>query len=115
MFRDVRQKLEYTIRKKRNWMQEQSVDISLVIQQSEKGICFTVLPIAQELLNLEIKEVRVQVPLTSTSISSTVVPNVVEPLNDDEEQQINDHEANNEHVVEQPQEIKLRRSQRERR
>ena len=53
MIGDVRQKLEYTIRKKRNWMQEQLVDISLVIQQSQKGICFTVLPIAQELLNLE--------------------------------------------------------------
>ena len=53
MFRDVRKKLEYTIRKKRNWMQEQSVDISLVIQQSQKGICFTVLPIVQELLKLE--------------------------------------------------------------
>ena len=35
---DVRQKLEYTIRKKRNGMQEQSVDMSLVIQQSQKGI-----------------------------------------------------------------------------
>jgi len=65
--------------------------------------------------NVEIKEVRVQVPLTSTSTSSIVVPNVVEPLNDDEEQQINDHEVNNEHVGEQPQEIELRRSQRERR
>jgi len=54
--------------------------------------------------NVEIKEVRVQVPLTSTS-TSIVVPNVVEPLNDDEEQQINDHEVNNEPVVEQPQEI----------
>jgi len=55
--------------------------------------------------NVEIKEVRVQVPLTSTSTSSVVVPNVVEPLNDDEEQQINDHEVNNEPVVEKPQEI----------
>ena len=53
MFGDVRQKSKYTIRKRRNWMQEQSVDVSLVIQQSQKGICFTVLPIAQELLNLE--------------------------------------------------------------
>jgi len=53
MFEDVRQKLEYTICKKRNWMQEQPMDISLVIQQSQKGICFTVLPITQELLNME--------------------------------------------------------------
>jgi len=63
--------------------------------------------------NVEIKEVRVQIPLTSTSTSNIVVPNVGEPLNNDE-QQINDHEVNNEPVVEQPQEIVLRRSQRER-
>ena len=61
--------------------------------------------------NVEIKEVRVQVPLTSTSTSSIVVPNLVEPLNDEEEQEINDHEVNNEPVVEQPQGIVLRRSQ----
>ena len=42
--------------------------------------------------NVEIKEVRVQVPLTNTSTSSIVVPNVVESVNDEEEQQINDHE-----------------------
>jgi len=36
--------------------------------------------------NVEIKEVRVQVPLISTSTSSIVVLNVVEPLNDEEEQ-----------------------------
>jgi len=64
--------------------------------------------------NGEIKEVRVQVPLTSTFTSSIVVPNVVEPLNNDEEQQINGHEVNNEPILEQPQEIVLRRSQRER-
>ncbi|XP_068483315.1 uncharacterized protein [Phaseolus vulgaris] len=37
----------------------------------------------------------------------------VEPLSDEEEQQINDHGFNNELVVEQPREIVLRRSQRE--
>ena len=52
--------------------------------------------------NVEIKEVRVQDPLTSTSTLSIVVPNADEPLNDEEEQQINDHEVNNEPVVEQP-------------
>ena len=62
---------------------------------------------------MEVEEVKTQVPLTSTSTSSIVVPNVVESLNDEEEQQINDHEVNNEPVVEQPQEIVLRRSQRE--
>jgi len=53
MFRVVRQKLEYTILMKRNWIQERSVDISLVIQKNQKGICFTVLPIVQGLLKLE--------------------------------------------------------------
>ena len=52
--------------------------------------------------NVKINEVRVQIPLTSTSTSSIVFPNVVEPLNDEEEQQINGHEVNNEPVVEQP-------------
>jgi len=64
--------------------------------------------------NVEIKEVRVQVPLTSTSTSRIVVPLVDEPHNDQEEQ-INDPEVNNEPVVDQPQEIVLRRSQREKR
>jgi len=53
MFRVVRQKLEYTILMKRNWMQERSVDISLVIQKNQNGICFTVLPIVKGLLKLE--------------------------------------------------------------
>ncbi|KAJ1383323.1 Retrovirus-related Pol polyprotein from transposon TNT 1-94 [Sesbania bispinosa] len=35
--------------------------------------------------NMEIKEVRVQVPLTSTSTSRIVVPHVVEPHNNQEE------------------------------
>jgi len=59
--------------------------------------------------NVEIKEVRVQVPLTSTSTSRIVVSHVDEAYNDQEEQ-INDPEVNNEPVVEQPQEIVLRRS-----
>ena len=62
--------------------------------------------------NVEIKEVRVQVPITSTSLSRVVVPHVVETHNNQEEQQINDPEVNNEPIVEQPQEIVLRRSQR---
>ena len=63
---------------------------------------------------MEIKEIRVQVPLTSNSTSRIVVPLVDEPYND-QEKQINDPEVNNEPVVEQPQEIVLRRSQREKR
>ena len=42
----------YNLQEKK-WMQEQSVDISLVIYQSQKGICFTILPIVQKLLKLE--------------------------------------------------------------
>jgi len=61
---------------------------------------------------VEIKKARVQVPLTSTSTSSIVVPHVDEAHNDQEDQ-INDPEVNNEFVVEQPQEIVLRISQRE--
>ena len=45
---------------------------------------------------MEIKEVRVQVPITSTSLSRVVVPYVVETHNNQEEQQINDPEVNNE-------------------
>jgi len=57
---------------------------------------------------VEIKEVRVQVLITSTSLSKVVVPHVVETHNNQEEQQINDPEVNNEPIVEQPQEIVLR-------
>ena len=91
-------------------MQEQSMDISLVIQQSQKGICFTVLPITQELLNLEMHgSLKMVKPVG-------VMPHKMWRLRkleyNDEEQKINDHEFNNELVVEQPQEIELRISQR---
>jgi len=69
---------------------------------------------SEALRNVEIKEVRVQVSLTSTSTSRIVVPLADEPHNDQEEQ-ISDPEVNNEPIVEQPQEIILRRSQREKR
>jgi len=62
--------------------------------------------------NVEIKEARVQVPLTSTSTLRIVVPHVDEAHNNQEEQ-INNPEVNNEPVIEQPQEIVLRKSQRE--
>jgi len=50
---------------------------------------------------VEIKEVRVQVPLTSTFISIIVVLHVVEPHNDDdeEEEHINDLKIKNEPIV----------------
>jgi len=48
---------------------------------------------------VKIKEVRVQVPLTSTSASRIVVSHVDEPYNNQEEQ-INDLKVNNEPIVE---------------
>jgi len=52
--------------------------------------------------------------IPSTSLSRVVVPHVVETHNNKEEQQINDLEVNNEPIVEQPQEMVLRRSHRDR-
>jgi len=63
---------------------------------------------------VEIKEVRVQVPIPGTSLSRVVVPHVLETHNNLEEKQINDPEVNNELIVEQPQEIVLRRSHKDR-
>jgi len=63
--------------------------------------------------NVEIKEVRVQVPVASISFSRVIVPYVVETHNNQEEQQINDPKINNESIVEQPQEVVLRRSHRD--
>jgi len=64
--------------------------------------------------NVEIKEVRVQVLIASTSLSRVIVLHVVETHNNQEEQQINDLEVNKAPIVEQPQEIVLRRSHRDR-
>ena len=59
--------------------------------------------------NMEIKEVRVQVPVGSTSLSRVVVPYVVEKThNNQEEEQISDPEVNNGPILEQPQEMLLR-------
>jgi len=62
---------------------------------------------------VNIKELRVQVILTSTSTSRIVVPHVDEPHNNQEEH-INGLEVNNEATIEHLQEIVLRRSQIER-
>jgi len=51
---------------------------------------------------VKIKEVQVQVPIASTFSLRVIIPYVVEPYNNQEEQQINDHEVNNEPVTEQP-------------
>ena len=58
--------------------------------------------------DVEIKEVRVWVPLNCASSSKVIVPSVVVPNNNEEEQ-------HNEPIVEEPQEVALRRSQRKRR
>ena len=92
-------------------MEEQSKDISLVILQSQNGICFTVLPITQELLNLEMHDSLKMVKPVGVMLHEMWRVRKLEY--NDEEQKINDHEFNNELVVEQPQEIELRRSQRE--
>jgi len=64
---------------------------------------------------MEIKEVRVQILVASTSSSSrVVVPCVVEIYNNQDEQQINDTNVNNGPVIEQPQEVVFRRSHRDR-
>ncbi|RDX89502.1 hypothetical protein CR513_28763, partial [Mucuna pruriens] len=59
--------------------------------------------------DMEIKEVRVQVPLTCASSNNVGVPLVVMQGNNEEQ------EHNNEPIVQEPQEIALRRSQRNRR
>lgn len=69
--------------------------------------------------NVEIQEVRVQVSLSSTS-SNVVVPQIVERHYNLPEQQINDQTrhievATDEPALNEPQEITLRRSQRQRR
>ena len=93
-------------------MKEQSVDFSLVIQKNQKGYMFYCPTHNTRIVetgnarfikngetsgseasrNVEIKEVRVQVPITSPSLSRVVVPHVVETHNNQEEQQINDPE-----------------------
>jgi len=65
--------------------------------------------------NMEIKEVRVQVPLTCASNSKVSIPLDVVPNNNEEEQHNNESMIQNELILEEPQEVALRRSQRERR
>lgn len=68
---------------------------------------------------VEIEEVKVDIPLPKTS-SQVVVSMVVEPQDNLQKQYINDHIHNNgliinENVVEEPQQVALRRSSREKR
>jgi len=131
MFGVVRQKLEYTNLMKRNWMQKTISGYFIGYLEKSKGYMFYCLTHNTRIVetgnvwfiengktsgseasqNVEIKEVRVQVPLTSIFTSRIVVPHVDEVHNDQEEQ-INDPKINNELIVEQPQKIVLKRSQR---
>ena len=74
---------------------------------------------SQEPRNVEIQEVRVQVQLPLSS-SKVVVPPIVDQLNNGQDQQMSEQATHNEYNVnestlDKPQEIALRRSQRERR
>ena len=64
---------------------------------------------------MKIKEVREQVPLACASSSKVIAPLVVVPNNNEEDQHNNELMIHNEPIMEEPQEVALRRSQRERR
>nr|KYP46271.1 Retrovirus-related Pol polyprotein from transposon TNT 1-94 [Cajanus cajan] len=64
---------------------------------------------------VEVKEVRMQVPLTYAFSNKVTVPLTIVSNNNEEEQHNNEPMIHNEPIVEQPQEIALRRSQREKR
>jgi len=64
---------------------------------------------------VEIKEVRVQVPLACASSSKVIAPSVIVTNNNEEAQHNNKPMIHNEPIVEEPQKVALRRSQRERR
>jgi len=64
---------------------------------------------------VEIKEVRVQVPLACASNNKVIAPSVIVTNNNEEAQLNNEPMIHNEPIVEEPQEVALRRSQRKRR
>ena len=65
--------------------------------------------------DVEIKEGRVQITLACDSSSKVITFLVVVPNNNEEEQYNNESMIHNEPIMEEPQEVPLRRSQRERR
>ena len=67
------------------------------------------------LREVEIKEVKVQVPLTCASSSKVIASFSCCYKINEEEQHNNEPMMNNEPIMEEPQEVALRRSQRERR
>ena len=64
---------------------------------------------------VEIKEVRVQVPLACASSSKVIAPSVIVTNNNEEAQYNNEPMIHNEPIMEEPREVALRRSQTERR
>ena len=60
---------------------------------------------------MKIKEVRVQVPLACASSNKVIAPLVVVPKNNEKEQHNNEPMIHNEPIMEEPQELTLRRSQ----
>ena len=64
---------------------------------------------------MEIKEARVQVPLAFASSSKVITTSVIATNSNEEVQHIDEPMIHNEPIVEEPQEVALRKSQRERR
>ena len=64
---------------------------------------------------VEIKEVRVKVPLACASNSKVIAPLVIVTNNNEEAQHNNEPMIHNEPIMKEPQEVALRRSQREKR
>ena len=65
--------------------------------------------------DMEIKKVRIQVPLTFDSSSKVIAPSIVVPNNNEEEQHNNEPMIHNEPIMKESQEVSLRRPQIERR
>jgi len=65
--------------------------------------------------DVKIKEFRVQVPLACASKSKVITPLVVNSNNNEEKQHNNEPMIHKEPIMEEPQEVALKRSQRERR
>ena len=65
--------------------------------------------------DVEIKKVRVQVPLACVSSNKVIALLIVVQNNNEEEQHNNEPMIHNEPIMEEPQEIALRRSQRKKR
>ena len=135
MFGIVRKKQGFIIHKKETWMHEQLMDISLVIQKSQREYIFYYPNHSLRIVetgnvkfiengeirestvprDVKIKEIRVQIPLTCVSSSKVIAHSVVVPNNNKEKQHNNEPMIHNEPILKEPQKVALKRSQRERR